>query len=193
MARTFSRIDGVYRSAPLRAWDGNSGGEAIARLSDGHFLLFSEGQDRSDGSYEALLFSGDPVEPGMVAQRFGYMPPSGYKPTEALQLPDGNVLILNRRIGFPEGFSATLTLIDPADIAADETIKGRVIAKLTSPLLVDNMEGMTLTEENGQAILWMISDNNFNILQRTLLMKFALILPKKKPDVEETTPGFESL
>jgi hypothetical protein len=193
MPPSFSRIDGINRTAALRAWDGNSAGEAIARLRDGRFLLFSEGQDRSDDSFQALMFSGDPVEPDSDAIGFGYRPPAGFKPTEALQLPGGQVLILNRRIGFPEGFSAKLTLINPTEIAADETIKGRVIATLTSPLLVDNMEGMTLTEENGQAILWMISDNNFNIFQRTLLMKFALILPNKKPAVEETTPGFESL
>jgi hypothetical protein len=198
MPPSFSRIDGVLRSAVLRAWDGNSGGEAIARLADGRFLLFSEEQDRSDGSYDAVMFTGDPVEPNSRAVRFGYRPPNGFKATDAVQLADGRVLILNRQLSFPVGFTIKLTIIDPDEIVENEPIKHRTIATLASPLLRDNMEGMTLTQENGQSILWIISDNNFNIFQRTLLMKFALNLPQntqetKKPDVDETKPGFESL
>jgi hypothetical protein len=197
MPPTFSRIDGVVRNDALRGWDGNSGGEALVRLSDGRFLLFSEDQDRDDGSYDALLFSGDPVEPDSRVIHFGYRPPAGHKPTDAVQLPDGRVLIVNRRLGFPDGFTIKLTLIDPEAIIEDQVIARRVIATLASPLLRDNMEGITLTEENGQTIVWMISDNNFNIWQRTLLMKFALILPKtpdmKKPEADLPAPGFESL
>ena len=54
------------------------------------------------------------------------------------------------------------------------------------------MEGLAVTQENGRIIVWMVSDNNFNALQRTILMKFALNLPNKKPEAE-TAPGFETL
>ncbi len=194
---SFARIDGVARPAAIRAWKGNSGGEALARLTDGRFLLFSEGEDRADGSFDAIQFSGDPVDVTTRAFRFGYRPPGGYKPTDAVQLPDGRLLILNRHIGFPDGFSAKLTTLDPDAITEGKAIKGRVIATLASPLLVDNMEGLALTEERGRTIVWMISDNNFNIFQRTLLMKFALDGPeqptKKKPEAEIPAPGFDSL
>ncbi len=203
MPSTFTRIDGVARPAAIRAWIGNGAGEALARLADGRFLLFSEGEDRADGSYDAISFSGDPIEPTSQAFRFGYWPPDGYKPTDAVQLPDGRLLMLNRRIGFPEGFSAKLTVLNPATIQEGKAVRGRVIATLAAPLLVDNMEGITLTQENGQTIIWMISDNNYNIWQRTLLMKFALNPPNqkpdtkktdtKKPDLESPKPGFESL
>jgi hypothetical protein len=189
---SFARSDSLVRPAEMQYWGANSGAEAIARLPDGRFLVFSEGADRSDGSYAALAFSGDPVEPGTTHFVFGYLSPKGYKPTDAKMLPDGRLLILNRRIGFPEGFSAKLTVLNPADIAKDEAISGTVIATLKSPLLVDNMEGMAITQEAGRTIIWMISDNNFNIWQRTLLMKFALLTPKKKPEAE-AAPGFESL
>jgi hypothetical protein len=195
---SLSRIDGVARPAIIRHWDGNRAGEAFARLADGRFLLFSEGQDRADGSYDAVLFSGDPVEENSRAVSFGYRPPNGFKATDAVQLPGGQLLVLNRRIGFPEGFSAKLTLLDPQAIRAGEAIKGRVIATLAAPMLVDNMEGIAITNEGGRMIVWMVSDNNFNIWQRTLLMKFELHLPsqhqpKEKPGATDAAPGFDSL
>jgi hypothetical protein len=65
-------------------------------------------------------------------------------------------------------------------------------------MLVDNMEGIAITNEGGRMIVWMVSDNNFNIWQRTLLMKFELHLPsqhqpKEKPGATDAAPGFDSL
>ena len=42
-------------------------------------------------------------------------------------------------------------------------------------LPVDNMEALSVTREGDRTIVWIASDDNFNpLLQRTLLMKFAL-------------------
>jgi hypothetical protein len=71
-------------------------------------------------------------------------------------------------------------------------VQGAVLATLKSPLLVDNMEGLAITQENGRTVIWMISDNNFNIWQQTILMKFALTEEIKKPEAD-AAPGFESL
>ncbi len=190
---SLSRVDGIARPEIIRKWKGNSAGEAFVRLSDGRFLLFSEKQELADGSMDAVAFSGDPVEPNTTSYRFSYRPPVGYLATDATELPDGRILLLNRRISFPDGFSAKLTVLNPDDIEQNAPIKGRTIATLKAPLLVDNMEGITLTREGEKIIVWMVSDNNFNIFQRTLLMKFALDLPMKKPEAEQPAPGFESL
>jgi hypothetical protein len=189
---SFSRSDGMVQPAEMRAWPGNSGAEALVRMADGRFIAFSEGATQTDGSYQAILFSGDPVEAGTTTFTFCYRPPSGYKATDAKMLPDGQMLILNRRFGFPNGFSAILSVLDPGQISKDATVSGTPIAVLKSPLLVDNMEGLAITQEGERVIIWLVSDNNFNIWQRTLLMKFALILAKEKP-AASPAPGFDSL
>ena len=189
---SLGRIDGTKRLTFTDGWKANGGVEAIARLRDGRFVLFSETHHRADSSNSAFLYSGDPVEAGSQTTPFGYRAPEGYRPTDATLLPDGRLLILNRRIGLPQGFSAKLALLDPAKIESDKAITPQVIATLASPLLVDNMEGLAVTEENGRIIVWMISDDNFTPLQRTILMQFALDLPNKKPEAE-TAPGFETL
>jgi hypothetical protein len=194
---SFSRIDGKYTAREMLGWGSNSGAETIVRLPDGRFAVISEGMDMPDGSYMALMFSGDPVEPGSSYFAFGYRPPDGYKATDAAVLPNGMLLILNRRIAFPHGFSAKLTVVGPSEIARGQTVRGKLLATLASPLLVDNMEGLAITQENDRTIIWMISDNNFNAWQRTILMKFALTPPKdaaptKKPEAI-AAPGFDSL
>lgn len=195
---SFARSDGEFKAPEMRFWGDNSGAEAIVRMADGRFIILSEGMDIPGGAYMGLFFSGDPVERGSSYFPFGYRPPTGFKATDAAMLPDGRMMILNRRIGLPDGFRAKLTIIDPDDIARDEIIEGKTIATLASPLLVDNMEGLAITQENGRTIIWMISDDNFNAFQRTIFMKFALAeKPKatesaKKPEAEPA-PGFESL
>ncbi len=195
---SFARSEAIIRPDAMQKWGGNSGAEAMVRLTDGRFIVFSEGHDLPDGSYEALLYSGDPTEPGSQMQSFGYRPPDGFKITDAALMPDGRVMTLNRRIAFPEGFSAAVAIFDPIDIQAGRTVQPAEIARLASPLLVDNMEGLMIEQDgNGQTILWMISDNNFAIWQRTLLMRFIFTPPSpkgatKKP-VENNSPGFDAL
>ncbi|MBK9003939.1 MAG: esterase-like activity of phytase family protein [Sphingomonadales bacterium] len=189
---SLGRIDGTKRLTFTKGWKANGGVEAITQLRDGRFMLFSETHQRPDGSNSAFLYSGDPVEPGSRATPFGYRAPEGYRPTDATVLPDGRVLMLNRRVGLPNGFSAKLTMFDPAEIESDGVIAPRTIATLASPLLVDNMEGLATTVDQDRIIVWMISDDNFTALQRTILMKFALDLPNKKPEAE-TAPGFATL
>lgn len=190
---SFSRVDAVVYPKQMRKWQANRGAEALVRLRNGRFIAFSESSGPRDAEFSALAFSGDPIEPGTTATPFFYHPPSGYYATDVAELPDGRLLLLNRRISFPKGFTAKLTLVDPADIHRDAVVRGRVIATLAPPLLVDNMEGISITQEEGRTIVWMISDNNFLIFQRTLLMKFALDLRMKKPEADKATPGFESL
>lgn len=189
----FTRREAIARPQPMQKWGRNSGAEALLRFPDGRFAVFSEGHDRADGSYEALMFSGDPTEKGSDYFAFGYQPPARHKITDAKLLPDGRILTLNRKFDLT-GLSATLAVFDPADIAQGETVTPTSIAVLESPLLVDNMEGLAIAQEDGRTIIWIISDNNFNAFQRTLLMKFALRTDddEKKP-VSNTAPGFDAI
>jgi hypothetical protein len=190
-SRSFARVNGVAHPPEMGEWSANKGPEALVRMRDGRFVVM--GETLEDGEHPALLFSGDPVEPGTAITHFRYRPPAGYRVTDGSALPDGRLLLLLREIGFPKGFAAKLAIVEPASIMGGETIKGRVIAMLASPLLVDNMEGMAITREGKDDIIWLISDNNFNIWQRTLLVKFKLSERDKKKPEASPTPGFDSL
>lgn len=192
-SRSFSRSTGIVRPREMQGWPPNKGAESIIRLADGRFIVIAESLEENN-THQALLFSGDPVEPGSSIARFTYRPPAGYRVTDGVQLPDGRLMILNRRIGLPNGFAAKLALVDPLSIAKDELVAGKVVATLSAPLLIDNMEGISVTKDGPSTIIWLISDDNFSIFQRTLLMKFRLSerQAKKKPEAV-AAPGFESL
>lgn len=159
--------------APMRRWPGNSGPEAMARLADGRFLVFGEGLDDDRPFGDAILFAGDAALPATRSEVLRYRRPDGFRPTDAALLPDGRLLILNRRFRWLR-FSARLVVADPAGFAPGGAIESHEIASLAAPLTVDNMEALAVTVENGRTIVWMASDDNFSPLQRTLLLKFEL-------------------
>jgi hypothetical protein len=170
----FARAERHATPPMMRGWPGNGGAEAMARLADGRFILFSEEQPGPQGSTEALLFTGDPTDPAAKPIRFGYHAPTGYRVTDAGQLPDGRIVLLNRRFTLMEGVSAVVTIADPRAIAPGGVLVPRELARLASPLTVDNMEALSIDREGRRTILWIASDDNFSGVQRTLLMKFAL-------------------
>ena len=191
-SRGFARTTGVARISQMQNWPSNKGAESIIRLRDGRFIIIAETLDGD--THPALLFSGDPVEPGSAVSAFRYRPPAGYRVTDGVQLPDGQLVVLHRRISFPQGFTAKIALLDPAFLDREPTVSGSVIATLSPPYLVDNMEGIAVTQNAGGTYIWLISDNNFSVFQRTILMKFILPrdLSSKKPEAL-AAPGFDAL
>jgi hypothetical protein len=154
---------------PLRDWRTNGGAEAMVRFPDGRFLILAEGDG---GDSEAMLFAGDPALPGTRSVRLSYRPPEGYRVTDAALLPDGRLLFLNRRFRLLAGFSIKLSVGQLPEPASGSLILARELADFAG-VTHDNFEALSVTQEEGRTILWIASDDNYNPLQRTLLMKFA--------------------
>ena len=189
----FIRVDAAARPKGMQDWPDNGGGEAIVRLSDGRFLIFAETADNGDGATKVLLFTVDPTDRTTQVSALSLRAPDGYRVTEAAQLPDGDLLLLNRRLGVPDGFTAKLTRIRLSDIRPDAILRGTELATLSPPLTVDNMEGMMvetgIVDGKVATILWLMSDDNYFGFQRTILMQFMMkdARPAKAP-----APGFQS-
>jgi hypothetical protein len=169
------REESAAQPAAMRRWRGNQGAEAMARLADGRFLVFAEGRDDDEPYSAALLFPRDPARAGTPAAVLRYRRPPGFRVTDVAQLPDGRLLILNRRFGWFSWFAASLVIADLPPPRDGATIAGRQIALLDAPLAVDNMEGLSVSREGGRTIVRIASDNDFMPLRQTLLLEFALI------------------
>jgi hypothetical protein len=171
--RATGRVSSAAAPPAMRRWPANRGAEAMLRLADGRFLVFAEGKG-SEATSQILLFDGDPAIAGTPAVRMLYAKPRGYRTTDAALLPDGRVLVLNRRFALLEGLSAKLSLLDLGGARQGALLRSAQLADFHRPINVDNMEGLSVTREAGRTIVWIASDDNYNPLQRTLLMKFAL-------------------
>lgn len=179
------RIDvgGSIRAAnppAMRQWPTNSGPEAFVRLMDGRFIVLAEHRARWWGSGgPGLLFPGDP-QAGEPPLRFTFAGPDGYVPVDMGQLPDGRVLVLLRALLYrmPPRFSGALLLADPEEIRQGTVWSGRIVARLDPPLPSDNYEGLAIVPgKDGEVALWIISDDNVAVTQRTLLLKLRWTPP----------------
>jgi hypothetical protein len=156
-------------------WSSNGGPEAMVRLANGRFVVISETTRPRDGKgRQGVIFGGDPTDPKVTAQGFVYHPPQGYDPTDMAELPDGRVLVLNRRVSLADFFTAKLVGIDRGAIRPGASVTGRDIATLARPLLHDNFEALAVSQEAGATMIWIASDDNREWFEQSLLLKFRL-------------------
>lgn len=153
----------------LRRQPHNGGMEAMTALADGRLLILSEDGKTEAGHHRAWLLDGPDAAALEIAS------PPGYSPTDAATLPGGDVLVLYRRYTPLAGVSAILARISAAAVAPDAVAHPAVLARLAPPMTVDNMEGLDVhTDDAGRTLVYMMSDDNFRTVQRTLLLVFAL-------------------
>ncbi|WP_298093097.1 esterase-like activity of phytase family protein [uncultured Sphingomonas sp.] len=182
-AAGFARVEGRVAPAAMKRWPDNGGAESLARMPDGRFVTISESTKVPAPHWrgpEALrrqsrigvIFAGDPLT--AKARRFGYIIEGRYDVADAVALPGGDLLVLERSFSLPFRFANRIVRVAARDVASGKVARGRLLATLAAPLIHDNFEGMAVAWEGGRTILWLVSDDNQFPLQRSLLLKFAL-------------------
>lgn len=105
--------------------------------------------------------------------------------TDGQFLPDGDLILLERRFNVTDGVAMRLRRIDGDAIKKGATVDGEVLLEANLLYQIDNMEGLSITvDPDGTPRLTVISDDNHSILQRNLLLEFRLVGPQT-----ETTSG----
>lgn len=166
-AKRMSANRGVEAIAPIRA--GRLKGTAVA---------FSERLADKKGNLRGWLIGGP--TPGAIALKVI----GGFDLTDAAALPDGGIVVLERRFRYSEGVKMRIRRIAAKELKPGALIVGEVLLEAHDNLNIDNMEGIAAHRSaSGETILTLISDDNFSTLQRTLLMQFAL--PDGKPVLAE--------
>lgn len=162
------RIEGL---TAMTGWPANGGGEAMALLPDGTRIIIGERATRPDGSHVALLTQGG------TTREIGIAPVADHAPTDAVAIDATRILVLHRRFNLA-GQGAAISLVDlgPAlgDVAATAPLPTRVLARWQPPATVDNMEGIAIRRDGERWFVYVVSDDNFNSMQRTILMKFEI-------------------
>jgi len=168
----------VYRDAisfpPGKNLPRNRGLEALVfvpkKNPQGGFLVaFSEkGLDKNGNLIAFIVEDADQSE-------FAVKRSAGYDISDACLLPDGDILVLERKYEILNGVSMRLRRIPVSIIRPGVLADGPVLMEADMRNQVDNMEAIAVHRDvSGEIILTLMSDDNFSQLQRTLLLQFVL-------------------
>lgn len=136
----------------------------------GTLIALSEGGFDADGNLIGFLIGGP--TPG----QFSVKRTDKQFISDAVLLPSGELLILERKFSWFTGINIRIRSIPLRTIAPGALVDGPVLFDADLGHEVDNMEGIDahVTAE-GETVLTMVSDDNFSLLQRTLLLQFTLV------------------
>jgi hypothetical protein len=153
----------------------NKGLEALVMVPKGlplagTLIAISERGLDPQGNLIAFLVGGK--TPGQFAVRRT----QNFDVSDAVLLPSGDLLILERKFSWLTGMVVRIRRIPLASVAPGAIVDGPAIFDADLGEEIDNMEGIDahVTPE-GDTVLTMISDDNFSLLQRTLLLQFTLV------------------
>lgn len=151
----------------------NGGIEGLLRLAGGRLFALSE--ELMDGR-DTVGWIGD----GITWDELRYRAGRDFKPTGLAQFPPGtrhpgDVLVLERRFTVLDGPGARITRLRRSAIRGGAALEGEELAILRQPSTVDNFEGIAIARgPQGETLVYLLSDDNFSMWQRTLLLMFEL-------------------
>ncbi|CAH1659340.1 esterase-like activity of phytase family protein [Chelatococcus asaccharovorans] len=100
----------------------------------------------------------------------------GFAVTDMAFLPGGDLVLLERRYLPPFSLATRLRLVGRAALRPGAAVDGEILLTADLGAEIDNMEGLAAHRNAaGETILTLISDDNFSMFQRTVLLQFALL------------------
>ena len=171
---TLSRGEVVSLPKAASRLPNNKGLEALVFVPKGQplagtLVAMSERGLDADGNLVAFLVGGP--TPG----QFSVRRTDDFDISDAVLLSSGDLLILERKFSWLSGIGIRIRRIPLTSVAPGALIDGPAIFEADLANEVDNMEGIDAhITEQGETVLTMVSDDNFSMIQRTLLLQFTL-------------------
>jgi hypothetical protein len=176
-SKGFTRARGEIVPMPpaVKRLPNNRGLEALVVVPKGlplagTLIAMSERGLDADGNLIAFLVGGS--QPG----QFGIRRSNDFDISDAVLLPSGDLLILERKFSLFSGVGIRIRRVTLATISPGAVVDGPSIFNVDLGQEIDNMEGIDahVTPE-GDTVLTLVSDDNFSMIQRTLLLQFTLV------------------
>jgi hypothetical protein len=172
---TRSRGEVVPMPPAVKKLPFNKGLEALVFVPKGMplagtLIAISERGLDAKGNLIAFLVGGP--TPG----QFSVRRTDNFDVSDAVLLPSGDLLILERKFSWLGGLGIRIRRIPLKSLSPGAVVEGPAIFNADLGQEVDNMEGIDahVTAE-GDTVLTMVSDDNFSMIQRTLLLQFTLV------------------
>jgi hypothetical protein len=160
----------------LKELPGNRGLEAIGIAPPAHPLpgaviaIAEQARLGGDAPTRGWILTG-PKPGGFDVVRKG-----GYDITDLAFLESGEGLLLERRYSVADGPACRIRRLAAGAFRPGATVDGPILFEADSRFEIDNMEGIAVHRDaaSGETVVTLVSDDNHNPLQRTLLLEFTL-------------------
>lgn len=171
-AKPIGSVPHLIPNGELRA---NGGIETLAQAPkdvplQGAMVAIAEQSVDEDGNLYAAILEGPLKGTFKVAKR------DDFAVTDGAFLPNGDLILLERRFNFAQGVGMRLRRVAGADIRPGALVEGKLLLDAGMTYQIDNMEGLDVVEmPDGSTHLFIVSDNNHSFLQRNLMLEFKLL------------------
>jgi len=140
-----------------------------APLAGGLIAVTEHSLDDADNHRAFVLKGGQVV-------RFSVKRSDDFDVSDCTILPPADLLLLERRISPLLGFAIRIRRLHLADIKEGALVDGAPLIVADLGYQIDNMEGIAVHRNaDGEIIITLVSDDNFSVIQRNLLLQFALV------------------
>ncbi|MGI9436482.1 MAG: esterase-like activity of phytase family protein, partial [Geminicoccaceae bacterium] len=147
----------------------NSGMETLATLEGGRLLAIAE----RVGAWGGVGLSAWLVDDER-AHYLVYVPEPNFVPTGGDRLDD-RLFVLERQFSMLGGFRNRIAAVSTADIKPDAHLEGETLAIFRWGDFGQNFEAIAARRApDGRLLLYLLSDDNFSMLQQTLLLQLSL-------------------
>jgi hypothetical protein len=150
----------------------NGGIESLASWPDGRVLAITERMETDAANLAAFLY-----RDGTWARLEWKASGAGFNPSDATVSPGGDLLVLERfwsRLA-PASLRARILRVKGDLVRGGAVLEGELVAEFATPNVTENFEGIAaFRTATGATQLLVVSDDNFNSAQRTLLLRFEI-------------------
>jgi hypothetical protein len=150
--------------------------EAVTLVKPDTLLAFAETKVNDGDDILGAMEAYPGTARAATTRMLSVVPHDPFAITSAANAPDGGIYLLERRFSLIGGLGMELRHIGRDEIHEGARLNGEVLANLSfQDANIDNMEGIAVRRgPKGEILLYMISDDNYSPLQRTLLLMFEV-------------------
>lgn len=117
---------------------------------------------------------------------FSIKPSDAFDIVDCAVTPGSDLLILERHFSWRRGVAMRLRSVPLSDVVPGAVLEGSILISADMGYQIDNMEGISVHRvANGDTVLTLVSDDNFSIIQRTILLQFTLPDPPERARAQQ--------
>ena len=171
-----ARGEPVPVPADFKTFKKNKSLECLAAVPQGadhagSLIAITEESLDAAGNLRAFILSGENGD----AARFSVKRSGDFDVSDCTILPPGDLLVLERHYSPARGVAMRIRRLPLGSIAPDRLVDGKPLIEADLAYQIDNMEGIAVHRNAaGETVLTLVSDDNFSVLQRSLLLQFTL-------------------